>query len=434
MSTVIESTGALERRLKMEVASADIARQVGERLRQLSKTVKMAGFRPGKVPLKVVERSYGGSVQAEVLGDLVGKAFNDAVTEHKLRVAGDPRIEPAQDATEGSLAFTATFEVYPEFEVGDPSTFDVVRHACAVGDAEVDKTIDILRKQRASWNEASGAAASGLRATIDFTGTVDGVAFQGGSATDFPFVLGEGRMLADFETGVTGLSVGETRSFPVNFPEDYGSKDLAGKTAEFAVTLKKLEAPELPAIDGELARALGIADGDVERMRGEIRANLEREVGERLRARIKASVMEALPGLASFDLPRALVDGESAALAERMQADLKARGMDIRNIPVPPEAFREQAEKRVRLGLLVGEIVRREKLQAKPDQIRKHIEDLAKSYENPPEVVRHYFSNRDLLAQVESLVVEQNVVDWLLAKARVQDQPVAFDELMSQQG
>ncbi len=434
MTSVIKNTGALERRLKMDVASADLAKQVGDRLRQLSKTVKMSGFRPGKVPMSVVERSYGASVQAEVLGDLVGKAFNAAVTEHKLRVAGEPRIEPAQGAEEGAISFTATFEVYPDFEVADAASCKVPRYGCEVTDAEVDKTIEILRKQRASWNQASGAVAEGLRATIDFAGTLAGVAFDGGTASDFPFVLGEGRMLPDFESGMRGLGVGETRQFPVKFPEDYGSKDLAGKTAEFSVTLKKLELPQLPEIDAEFARQLGIADGDVARMRAELRANLEREVSERLRVRNKTGVMEALPSLASFELPKSLVESESGALAERMKADLKARGMDVRNIPVPPEAFREQAEKRVRLGLLVAEIVRREKLQAKPDQIRKHIEELSRAYENPPEVVRHYFSNRDLLAQVESLVVEQNVVDWLLEKAKVQDQAIAFDELMSQQG
>ncbi|MFM7570643.1 MAG: trigger factor [Betaproteobacteria bacterium] len=434
MTTQIENTGTLERRLKMDVASADLGKQVADKLRQLSKTVKMAGFRPGKVPLKVVERSYGASVQAEVLGELVGKAFNDAVNEHKLRVAGDPRIEPAQGAAEGAISFTATFEVYPEFDLADAAAAELVRFGCTVTDAEVDKTVDILRKQRASWNEASGTAAGGLRATIDFAGMLDGVAFDGGTATDFPFVLGEGRMLPDFEAGVRGLGVGETRQFPVNFPADYGSKDLAGKTAEFSVTLKKLESPQLPEVNGDFAVQLGIADGDVERMKSELRANLEREVSERLRARNKLGVMDALPALASFELPKALVESESGALAERMKADLKARGMDVKNIPVPPEAFREQAEKRVRLGLLVAEIVRREKLQAKPDQIRKHIEELSRSYENPAEVVRHYFSNRDLLAQVESLVVEQNVVDWFLSKAKVQDQAIAFDELMSQQG
>lgn len=433
MASVIESTGTLERRLKMEVAGAELTNMVNDRLRQLSKTVKMAGFRPGKVPIKMVERSYGASVRGEVLGDLVGKAFNDAVNEHSLRVAGDPKIEAATDAAEGALAFTATFEVYPDVIPGDPAALSITRCTCEVAESDVDKTVDVLRKQRATWHEASGAAVDGQRVTIDFVGTLDGEAFQGGSADDFAFVLGEGRMLPDFETGVRGMAAGDKRNFPVKFPDDYGSKDLAGKTADFAVTVKKLEAPELPAFDEALAKSLGIADGDTAKLRAEIRANLEREIGERLRGRIKASALDALGDSATFDLPRALIESESAALAERMKADLQARGMDVRSIPVPPEAFKPQAEKRVRLGLLVAEIVRREKLQAKPDQIRRQIEDISKSYENPAEVVRHYFSNRDLLAQVEAVVVEQNVVDWLLAKASVQDQPVPFDELMAQQ-
>jgi trigger factor len=433
MASVVESTGALERRLKMEVAGGELTRQVDDRLRQLSKTVKMAGFRPGKVPIKMVERSYGASVRAEVLGDLVGKAFNDAVSSHSLRVAGDPKIEPAPDAPDGMFAFTATFEVYPDVTPADPSGMDLTKFTCVVGDSEIEKTITILRKQRAAWQEATGTAADEHRLTIDFVGTLDGEAFQGGSADDFAFVLGEGRMLPDFEAGVRGLGVGERRSFPVKFPDDYGSKDLAGKTAEFAVTLKKLEEALLPPFDADLARQLGISDGDVEKMKSEIRANLEREVGERLRARIKNGVMESLVESVNFDLPRALVESESAALAERMKADLQARGMDVRNIPVPAEAFRPQAEKRVRLGLLVAELVKQEKLQAKPDQIRRQIEDLARAYENPAEVVRHYFSNRDLLAQIEAVVVEQNVVDWLLSKAKVQEQAVAFDELMAQQ-
>jgi trigger factor len=433
MASVIETTGKLERRVKMEVANAELARLVDERLRQLTKTVKMPGFRPGKVPVKMVERSYGASVRGEVLGDLVGKAFNDAISEHSLRVAGDPKIEPAVDGTDGALAFTATFEVYPEVVPADPAGLSLTRFTCEVAESDVQKTIDVLRKQRATWHDAGSEAADGQRATIDFVGTLDGEAFQGGTAEDFAFVLGEGRMLPDFEIGVRGMGVGAKRSFPVKFPEDYGSKDLAGKTAEFAVTLKKLEAPQLPALDSELARNLGIADGDVEKLKSEIRANLEREIGERLKGRVKAGVLEALGQSVSFDLPRALIDSESAALADRMKADLQARGMDVRNIPVPADAFQPQAEKRVRLGLLVAEVVRREKLQAKPDQIRRQIEEISKSYENPAEVVRHYFSNRDLLAQIEAVVVEQNVVDWLLAKGKVQDQAVPFDELMAQQ-
>jgi len=445
MATAIESTSPLERKLTLVVVKSEVSREVGERLKKLSRTVKMAGFRPGKVPIKMVERSYGAQVHTEVLGEAVTKAFNDAVTEHKLRVAGEPRIEVGDSnasdagaaqggaADQAELSFTASFEVYPDVQCGDPAGLQVERFSCPIGDAEIQKTLDVLRKQRANWNSIDREAASGDRATIDFVGTLDGTAFQGGSASDFSFELGEGRMLADFETGVRGMRTGEERSFPVAFPADYGSAELAGKTAEFKVTLKKLEAPELPEVNAEFASQLGVADGDVERLRGDIRANLEREVAQRLRTRTKASVMAVLPALASFELPKALIQSESEAIAERMKADLQARGMDVRSIPVPPEAFRDQAEKRVRLGLLVAEVVQKHSLQAKPDQIRRQIEEFAQAYENPGEVIRHYFSDRNRLAEVEALVVEQNVVDWVLAKSQVTDKPLAFDELMAQQ-
>jgi trigger factor len=433
MATVIETTGALERRVQMAVSAEDIARQVSQRLRELSRTVKMAGFRPGKVPIKMIERTYGGQVQAEVLGDAVSKAFNDAVNEHKLKVAGQPKIEPGQAGVEGQLAFSAQFEVYPEVHPGEASGLSVERVQCTIGDADVDKTIEVLRKQRMQWSEVSGRpAGQGDRATIDFSGSIEGVAFEGGSATDFPFVLGEGRMLPDFETGVSGMMPGEKRVFPVKFPADYGAANLADKTAQFETTLKKLEAGQLPAVDNAFVTQFGIADGDVSRLRDDIRKNLEREVGQRVRARVKSSVMNALPALASFDLPKALVESESAVLADRMKADLQARGMDIRSMPFPPDAFREQAEKRVRLGLLIGEIVQRESLQAKPDQIRKTIEEFAQAYENPAEIMRAYFSDRERLAEVEAMVIEQNVVDWLLSRAKVTDVSLSFDDLMAQ--
>jgi len=432
MSTVIEQSGGLERRIKMAVSAAEITRQVSQRLRELSRTVKMSGFRPGKVPLSMIERSYGAQVRSEVLGDAVSKVFNDVVNDHKLRVAGQPKIEPAESGTDGQMAFTALFEVYPEIVPGDVGTLEFERVQCSVGNAEIDNTIEVLRKQRTQWSEASGrAAASGDRATIDFSGSVDGVAFEGGTASDFAFVLGEGRMLPDFERGVAGMSVGDTRVFPVKFPADYGSKDLADKTADFEVTLKKLETGSLPEIDSAFVSQFGVPDGDVARLRDDIRRNLEREVTQRVRGLVKMSAMSALPALASFDLPKTLVDTESAALAERMKADLQSRGMDVRTMPIPADAFREQAEKRVRLGLLVGEIVRKESLQAKPDQIRKLIEEFAQAYENPPEIVRAYFSDRARLAEVEALVVEQNVVDWLLARAKVTDVAISFDDLMA---
>jgi trigger factor len=432
MATQLETTGALERKLAMAVPVAEINRQVVERLRKLSRNVKMPGFRPGKVPMKMIEQSYGPQVHAEVLGDAVSKAFSDAVDEHKLRVAGQPRIESREGAAEHEIGFTATFEVYPEVALGDPASLELERVSCQVGEAEVDKTVEILRKQRVTWAAADRAAQDGDRVTIDFVGTLDGVAFEGGSATEFPFVLGEGRMLSDFEAGVRGAGTGEQKTFPVAFPADYGSVDLAGKTAQFEVTIRKVEAPQLPQVDDAFARQLGVPDGDLARMRADIRANLEREVGQRVRSRNKAAVMEALTKLAAFELPKALVEAESNALGERAIEDLRQRGIDPKNMPpIPPDTFREQAERRVRLGLIVAEIVREHGLQAKPDQIRKQIEEFAQAYENPGEVVRHYFSDRNRLAEVEAIVVEQNVVDWALSKARVTDRALPFDELMS---
>ena len=430
MASQLESTGSLERRLTLSVPKADIIRKVQERYRSLARTVRMPGFRPGKVPLKMIEQSYGPQVTAEILGDAVSKAFSDAVDEHKLRVAGQPSIEPKESADDAS-DFTATFEVYPEVALGEPTGLQVERFACAVGDAEVDKTIDVLRKQRTRWNEVQRAAQAGDRVTIDFVGKIDDVAFEGGSATDFAMVLGEGRMLPDFEAGVGGKAAGENGSFDVAFPEDYNAKELAGKTARFEVTVKKVEEPELPVLDSEFAKQMGVKEGDLEKFKRDVRANLEREVSQRLKARTKSSVMDKIGGLASIDLPKSLVDQESQALAERMREDLKGRGVDMKDLPVPTDAFKEQAERRVRLGLLVAEIVKKHGLQAKPDQIRKQIEEFAQTYENPAEVIRWYFSDKNRLAEVEALVVEQNVVDWVLQNGQVSDKELTFDELMA---
>jgi trigger factor len=431
MATTLESTGALERRLSLSVSMSDIGQQVERKLREMSRTVRMPGFRPGKVPMKMIEQSYGAQIQSEVLGDAVSKAFSDAIAEHSLRVAGQPRIEPREVADATEAGFTAVFEVYPEITLGDPASLAIERVDCPVGESEVDKTLEILRKQRTLWDTADRAAADGDRVTIDFAGKLEGVAFDGGTASDFAFVLGEGRMLADFETGVRGATDGQTVSFPVAFPADYNAQNLAGKTAEFEVTVRKIESPRLPELDAEFARQLGVADGDLEKLRADVRGNLEREVAQRLRNRNKAAVMESLPNLAQIEVPNALVQAESQTLAERAREDFKQRGMDVTNMPIPPEAFSETAGKRVRLGLIVGEIVKAHGLQAKPDQLRQRIEEFAQSYENPGEVIRWYFSDRDRLAEVEAVVVEQNVVDWAFAKATVTDKPIGFDELMA---
>jgi trigger factor len=437
MSTV-ETLSTLQRRVKLSVDMQAIQKDVQGKLREIARTAKLPGFRPGKVPIKMIEASYGAQAQAEVLGDQVSKAFTQAVEEHKLRVAGQPSIERDETVLENaapeSLGFVATFEVFPDITLGDLGALAVERNECPIGDAEIDKTIDILRKQRATFAEVSRPAQDGDKVTIDFKGTLDGVAFDGGSAEDFPFTLGEGRMLADFETGVRGKSVGEPLVFPVAFPADYGSENLAGKTAQFEVTIKKIEEPVLPVLDAEFAKQLGVPEGDLDKMRADVKANLEREVSQRLRARNKAAVMQSLTGLASFELPAALISQEQEALVERAKADLQQRGMDVSKIPVPADAFKDQAEQRVRLGLIVAELVRAHGLQAKPDQIRKQIEEFAQAYENPGEVIRHYFSDRNRLAEVEAMVVEQNVVDLVHAKGKVEAKSLSFDTLMQNQG
>lgn len=432
MTTSVETLSGLERRLNFSVNSEDIAKQTKARLSQLSKTVKLAGFRPGKVPLSMVERNYGFQVQSEVLGDAVNKAFSEAVNSHALRIAGEPRVDRAEgEPTAGTLGFVATFEVYPQIALKDLATLEAERFTATVGDSDVEKTVNILRKQRATWSELARAVENNDRVTIDFKGTLAGEAFQGGSAEDFPFVPGESRMLPDFEKGVIGMMAGATKSFDVAFPEDYGNKDLAGKTAQFAVTVKKVEMPVLPEVNEEFAKQLGVADGDISKLRGDIRNNLEREVAQRLRTRTKSAVMEVLPGVAEFDLPKALVETEQGRLAEQAKAELTNRGVDVKNIPVPLDAFTEQAQRRVRLGLIVGELVKSNSLQAKPDQIKKQIEEFAQAYENPGEVVRWYFSDKERLAEVEGMVLEQNVVDLVLSKAKVSDKALAFDELMA---
>lgn len=431
MTTPLETTGTLERKLALSVPVAEITKTVGERLRKLSKTVKMPGFRPGKVPMKMLEQSYGAQVNAEVMGDAVSKAFSDAVAEHDLRVAGQPSIDNAESTDDAVVEFSATFEIYPEVPAVDPAALEIERLSCAVTDTEIDRTLEILRKQRVQWEPAGRGAAEGDQVTIDFLGRVDGEAFEGGSADGFKFILGEGRMLADFEAGVTGQVDGAAVKFPVTFPDDYSAENLAGKQAEFDVTVQTVEAPVLPEVDAEFAKSLGVENGSLETMRSDIESNLTREVAQRVRAGTKNNVMDALANQAQFELPKALVEGERDTLVERAKQDMASRGMKMDDIPIPDDAFREQAEKRVRLGLLVAEIVKTQNLQAKPDQIRSQIEEFAQAYENPGEVVRHYFSDRERLGEIEAIVIEQNVVDWAMDKAKVSDKDVPFDELMA---
>jgi trigger factor len=434
MAVTVETLEKLERRITLTLSADTIRNEVDSRLKRLAKTVKADGFRPGKVPMSVVAQRYGYSVQYEVMNDKVGEAFGQAATEAQLRVAGAPRISEKDGAPEGELAFDATFEVYPEVKIGDLSGAEVERVSSTVDEAAIDRTLEILRKQRRSFQQrpAAEAAADEDRVTIDFEGKIDGVPFDGGKAEGFQFILGEGRMLEAFEKAVRGMKVGESKTFPLQFPDDYQGKDVAGKEADFLVTLSKIEAQHLPDVNEALAKSLGIADGSVEGLRADIRKNLEREVKFRVTARNKGAVMEALIKVSELDLPKALVANEVERLVANARNDLKQRGVkDADKAPIPAELFEEQAQRRVRLGLVVAELVRANGLQAKPEQITAHIEEMAQSYERPEEVKRWYFGDPQRLGEVEAVVIEGNVAEFVLARAKVSDKQVAFDELMA---
>ena len=434
MSVQVETLDKLERRITLTLAAATINTEVESRLRKLSRTVKADGFRPGKVPMSVVAQRYGYSVHYEVMNDKVGQVFSDAVNEAKLRVAGAPKISEKEGAPEGEMAFDATFEVYPEVKLGDLSGAEVERVSTEVSDAAIDKTIDILRKQRRTFAQrpAADGALEGDRVTIDFEGKIDGVPFDGGKAEAFQFLIGEGQMLEQFDQAVRGMKAGESKTFPLQFPEDYQGKDVAGKEADFLVTVKKIEAQHLPEVNEAFAKSLGIADATVDGLRGDVKKNLEREVKFRVLARNKASVMDALVKTAELDVPKALVASETERMIEAARADLKKRGVkDAENAPIPAEIFQPQAERRVRLGLVVGELVRSNNLQAQPAQLQAHIEEMAQSYEKPSEVVRWYLGDRQRLAEVEAVVVENNVAEFVLSKAKVTDKVLPFDELMT---
>lgn len=433
MAVTVETLDKLERKITLTLSADAIKNEVESRLKRLARTVKADGFRPGKVPLSIVAQRYGYSVQYEVVNDKVGEAFAQAAAEAQLRVAGAPRITEKEGAPEGQLAFDATFEVYPDVKIGDLSTAEVERVSSEVTDAAIDKTLEILRKQRRTFAQrpAAEAAADGDRVTIDFEGKIDGEAFAGGKAENFQFILGEGRMLEEFEKAVRGMKAGESKTFPLKFPDDYHGKDVAGKEADFLVTLKKVEQQHLPEVDEAFAKSLGIAEGTVEALRADIKKNLEREVKFRVLARNKNAVMEALLKIAELDLPKALVQNEVDRMVAGARADLKARGVkDAEKAPIPEDLFRPQAEKRVRLGLVVAELVKANELQAKPEQIKAHIEELAQSYEKPQEVVRWYLSDAQRLAEVEAVVLENNVTEFVLSKAKVTDKVLPFDELM----
>ncbi len=426
-----ENVNPLERTLNLAISLAQFEADVESRLKKVARTVKMQGFRPGKVPMKMVAQQYGGQVRQEVLGELVQKSFADAVQQQQFRVAGYPRIEPRSGQDEdGVMAFSATFEVYPEVVLGDISDVSIERPVVAVGDDEVNKTLEILRKQRVDYQTVERAAAEGDRVNVDYRGTLDGAEFAGGQAKGFDLVLGEGRTLADFENQFVGMKAGESKSFEMTFPADYHASELAGKTVNFEVTMNAVQEPRLPELDAEFAKNLGVADGDLTKMREEIRASLEREVRKRVQDRLKTQVMESLLEATKLDLPGALIELEIGRLMEQMRQSMSRQGVQIPEGMGSPDLHRDQAKRRVALGLILAEVVKSNQLHAKPEQVMAQVEEVAQSYEDADSVVKYFYSNPQQMAEIESLVLEGNVVEWALTRAKVVDKPTVFDEFM----
>src|SRR5689334_7251230 len=431
MQQAVQNTPSpLERHLTVSVPVAQVEAEIATRLKKLARTVKMQGFRPGHVPLKMVERTYGPQVRYEVLNDSVLKQFDAAVKGQNYRVAGYPRFQPVQ-APQGatSMEYTATFEVYPEVEVGELSSRAVKKPQTQVTDANVDNTLTTLRKQRAKYERVARAAKNDDLVNIDFEGLIAGQPFPGNKASNFTVVLGEKRMLPDFEAAIEGMKEGETKTFPLTFPQDYAD-EVKGKTADFTITVNQVAEPELPALDAELARSLGVDGGDVEQLKREVRENIQKEVEKRIKQSVKEQVMQNLTESATFEIPRSLLDSEIARMQEQAVEDLKKRGMTTQDLTLPAELFAERATNRLKLSILVTELVRRNNLHPKPEQVRKAIEAHAESFEQPDQLVRWYYGDPARLAEVEALVMEDNVVEWAMGKMKVEETPTDFDDLM----
>lgn len=427
----LETVSALERRLNASIPQQAIRGQVAARLKHIGRTAKIAGFRTGKIPGKILEQHYGMEARQEALGEALQRSFAEAIQAKDLKVAGDPEFQvKTNDWNADAIEYTATFEVYPEIVLGDVAGESVERATYDLGQTDVDNTIATLRRQRASYAAVTRAAQIDDKVMIDFVGTLDGVVFEGGEARDYPVTLGSARMLPEFEAAIAGMKIGEVKSFDMTFPADYHGKDVAGKQVTFAITLNAVEEPVLPEVDAEFAKSVGIDDGDVTRLQDEIRSNLSREVLRRLKGRNKDAAMDALLKVAQFDLPKAPVQWEMQRLMEQTVQEMEQRGMAMKGMQLPAELFRERAEKRVKLGLILADLVEKFDLKAQPEKVRVLVEDYAQSFEHPEEVVRWYYADPARFQEIENLVLEENVVDWVLARAKVADKALAFAELM----
>ena len=428
-------TPSLTRTVEFALTVAQVDAAADKRLKQMAKTVKIAGFRPGHVPMSRVKQMYGSQAKWEALNDQVGEKFAQIAQEQNLYVVGTPSIESVEGKdTDSELNFVAKFEVYPEIPAVNLSGAEIEQANCAVTDADVTRTIDVLRQQRVQYEAADKAAAKEDEVNINFVGKIDDVTFEGGSAENFTFVVGQGRMLPEFETAVEGLKAGESRTFDLPFPEDYHGKDVAGKTAQFTVTVNSVAAPKLPELNSDFAKALGVKDGDVAKMQADIKTNLEREIANRAKSITKNNVMDALVKAGEFDVPMAMVNEDIERLQQNARADLRARGIPVDDkMTLPADIFTDRATRRVRLGLLIAEIVKTKSLQATPEQVQAHVENIAAAYEDPQGFVKWYMSDAQRKSEIEAITMEDNVVEWALKQAKVTAKDISFEELMNPQ-
>lgn len=436
MSVTVEKLDNLERKVILSLNWDDIKAKVNARMKVAQKRARVDGFRPGKAPLKMIDAMYGYGIRDEVLNEMTNKAFDELIVAEKLKVAGLKSLSALEEAEQDDdkvYKIAVVFEEYPEIKIGDLAAQEVTKVSTEIGEAEIDKTVEILRQQRTRFNHVDRAAQNNDRVIIDFAGKIDGEAFAGGTADNYAFMLGKEQMLPDFEAGVLGMKENDVKEVSVTFPEDYQSKDVAGKTAVFTITLKNVSEAVLPEVNEEFAKSLGIADGDVSKMRAEIKKNVEREVNRRVNEMTKESAINALLAATPIEVPSTIVAEESKNLAERMKENFAAQGMDNKDLNLPLEMFNDQAKRRVSISLAMGELVREQKLEPTEEQIKKIVTEFADSYEDPQEVIDWYFSDRKNLQGPTSLAIEQNVVDYILSKAKVTDKTMSFDEVMGQQ-
>ena len=427
MQVSVESTGALERRMEVQVPAARIEKAVDERLEKLSRTIRLKGFRPGKVPVKVVRQQFGQQVRQEVLGDVVQSTFAEAVTQEKLTPAGGPRIEPISQEG-GDLKYRAVFEVLPQIQLAGVDQLEITRPQADVATGDVDAMIQNLREQRPTYEKVERAAGDADRVTVDFEGAVDGQPFEGGKGEDIPVVVGAGRMLPDFEAGLRGVRAGEQKTIEVTFPQNYGVPTLAGKTAQFALNVKSVEERKLPELDDEFCKSYGVEEGGLERLRQEVEENMKRELADAVRARIKKQVMDGLLAANPLELPKTMVDAQVREL--QIDAARRIGARDASQVP-PPDAFQDAARRRVSLTLLVGELVKQANLQVNQSQVQARFEELAQQYPDATQALQTYRSNPQLQRQMEAAVLEDQVVDWVVERARIKAQPSSFKELMN---